>query len=178
MSPGLAARLSPSIVNFLESPRLHSPDVAFGLPGILMAIATLVFWLGRKKFVHIPPTGMKNYVREIFNPTLKTSASPHSRPFIMILGARANFPPDLQADRWMAFLGNYGFVPIQKVIRSHPIIPAFFLTWLSSRGQGVTLNRSADWCRYCAGAIFLVAYQTRLDGGLKPNIICSWALVI
>jgi len=30
---------------------------AFGLPGVLMALATLVFWLGRKQFVHIPPVG-------------------------------------------------------------------------------------------------------------------------
>ena len=29
-------------------------SVAFGVPGILMAIATFVFWLGRAKFVHIP----------------------------------------------------------------------------------------------------------------------------
>jgi proton-dependent oligopeptide transporter, POT family len=28
---------------------------AFGIPGVLMAIATLVFWLGRNKFVHVPP---------------------------------------------------------------------------------------------------------------------------
>ncbi len=33
------------------------PAVAFGVPGVLMMIATLVFWLGRKKFVHIPPGG-------------------------------------------------------------------------------------------------------------------------
>src|SRR3954451_9769135 len=41
---------SPSLAAFLESPRLHSPDVAFGLPGVFMAVATLVFWLGRRKF--------------------------------------------------------------------------------------------------------------------------------
>jgi len=33
------------------------PAVAFGVPGVLMITATLVFWLGRKKFVHIPPSG-------------------------------------------------------------------------------------------------------------------------
>ncbi|TWU47865.1 POT family MFS transporter [Rubripirellula reticaptiva] len=32
--------------------------VAFGVPGVLMAIATFVFWLGRNKFVHIPPRGI------------------------------------------------------------------------------------------------------------------------
>ncbi len=33
------------------------PCIAFGVPGVLMVTATLVFWLGRKKFVHIPPAG-------------------------------------------------------------------------------------------------------------------------
>ena len=28
---------------------------AFGIPGILMAIATFVFWLGRKRYVHVDP---------------------------------------------------------------------------------------------------------------------------
>lgn len=31
-------------------------SVAFGLPGVLMAIATVFFWLGRDKFVHVPPS--------------------------------------------------------------------------------------------------------------------------
>ena len=30
-------------------------SLAFGVPGVLMAIATFFFWLGRDKFVHIPP---------------------------------------------------------------------------------------------------------------------------
>ncbi|MEC9002070.1 MAG: MFS transporter, partial [Planctomycetota bacterium] len=29
------------------------PWLAFGLPGVLMAIATFLFWLGRNKFVHV-----------------------------------------------------------------------------------------------------------------------------
>ncbi len=29
---------------------------AFGIPGILMAAATFVFWMGRDKYVHVPPT--------------------------------------------------------------------------------------------------------------------------
>jgi POT family proton-dependent oligopeptide transporter len=33
------------------------PCIAFGVPGVLMVMATLVFWMGRKKFVHIPPAG-------------------------------------------------------------------------------------------------------------------------
>ncbi len=33
----------------------YGPSFAFGIPGILMAIATLVFWLGRKTYTVIPP---------------------------------------------------------------------------------------------------------------------------
>ncbi|MBQ5664940.1 MAG: MFS transporter [Akkermansia sp.] len=29
---------------------------AFGIPGIFMALATLIFWLGRRKYNHVPPT--------------------------------------------------------------------------------------------------------------------------
>ena len=35
----------------------YGPSWAFGIPGILMALATFVFWLGRKDFVNVPPTG-------------------------------------------------------------------------------------------------------------------------
>jgi proton-dependent oligopeptide transporter, POT family len=39
---------------------------AFGLPGILMAVATLVFWMGRKEFTHIQPLG-KAYFSQLVN---------------------------------------------------------------------------------------------------------------
>jgi POT family proton-dependent oligopeptide transporter len=49
-------------------PLLHrfGPSVAFGVPGVLMALATLVFWLGRNQFVHIPPGGVA-FLREVFS---------------------------------------------------------------------------------------------------------------
>ncbi|ROH93755.1 hypothetical protein ED208_04325 [Stagnimonas aquatica] len=37
----------------LASPE-YGPKYAFGLPGAMMALATLVFWLGRKKFAVVP----------------------------------------------------------------------------------------------------------------------------
>lgn len=44
----------------------HGPGWAFGVPGILMAIATFVFWLGRHRYIHIPPKGL-GFVREAFS---------------------------------------------------------------------------------------------------------------
>lgn len=53
----LRARFSPSSLAFLEPIDRLGPHVAFGVPGVLMVIATWVFWLGRNHFVHIPPRG-------------------------------------------------------------------------------------------------------------------------
>jgi dipeptide/tripeptide permease len=44
----------------------HGPGWAFGVPGILMAIATFVFWLGRHRYIHIPPKGF-GFVQEAFS---------------------------------------------------------------------------------------------------------------
>ncbi len=44
------------------------PWAAFGLPGVLMGIATLVFWLGRRKFVHVPPAGWQKFKEETLSP--------------------------------------------------------------------------------------------------------------
>jgi proton-dependent oligopeptide transporter, POT family len=44
----------------------YSPAVAFGLPGLLMLLATFVFWLGRKEFVHVPARP-KLLLQEVFS---------------------------------------------------------------------------------------------------------------
>jgi POT family proton-dependent oligopeptide transporter len=37
--------------------RYFGPEVAFGLPGVLMAIATVVLWIGRRHYHELPPSG-------------------------------------------------------------------------------------------------------------------------
>ncbi|MFI5337433.1 MAG: POT family MFS transporter [Opitutales bacterium] len=43
----------------------YGPAVAFGVPAALMFLATVIFFTGRYKFVHIPPKG-KTFLRETF----------------------------------------------------------------------------------------------------------------
>ena len=43
------------------------PGWAFGIPGVLMGVATLMFWMGRNVFVHIPPGGSR-FFGETFSP--------------------------------------------------------------------------------------------------------------
>jgi len=44
----------------------YGASVAFAIPGVLMFLATLIFWSGRYRFVHIPPGG-KAFLRETFS---------------------------------------------------------------------------------------------------------------
>lgn len=58
-----------SIFSTLLTPWLleyHGPHWAFGVPGVLMAIATFMFWMGRNRFVHIPAAGW-GFFREAFS---------------------------------------------------------------------------------------------------------------
>ena len=59
-----------SFVSTLLTPWLlewYGPHWAFGVPGVLMALATLLFWMGRHRFVHVPPGGSA-FVKELFSP--------------------------------------------------------------------------------------------------------------
>lgn len=63
-SINLGAALSNLLIPWLL--KWYGPHWAFGIPGSLMALATLMFWLGRSKFVHIPPAG-KKFTEEFFS---------------------------------------------------------------------------------------------------------------
>ncbi|MBC03328.1 MAG: MFS transporter [Phycisphaerae bacterium] len=55
----LATALTPVLLS------KYGPGWAFGVPGVLMFIATVVFWTGRGKFVHIQPRGL-SFFKETF----------------------------------------------------------------------------------------------------------------
>ena len=66
--------------------RNFGPAVAFGIPGILMFIATLIFWLGRKQYVRVPPTRGED-PHSFFNvarTALTTQAAGQGRPGLMV----------------------------------------------------------------------------------------------
>ncbi|MGH2566173.1 MAG: MFS transporter, partial [Ginsengibacter sp.] len=52
--------ISPILIPIIYNKYKDSnPGIAFGVPGIIMVVATVIFWLGRKKYVRVPPTGIK-----------------------------------------------------------------------------------------------------------------------
>lgn len=51
LGAGISTLLTPWLLHHV------GPHVAFGVPGLLMLLATWVFWMGRRQYVHIPPKG-------------------------------------------------------------------------------------------------------------------------
>ena len=162
----------------------HGPRVAFGTPGIFMVIATIVFWLGRKKFAHIPPVGVRNYAKELFQREhLKALGNLLVLvPFVAMFWAlwQQNFSSwVVQAEKMDRHLFGREWLPaqIQTVnpifilvmlpLFSYAVYPiinkVFRLTPLRKIGMGLFLT---------AGAFAIVGWiQTRIDAGQSPNII-------
>lgn len=105
------------------------PHVAFGVPGVLMGLATIVFWMGRNKFVHIPAGGAE-FLRESFS-TEGLSAIARLVPlylFISVFWALYDQTASawvLQAenmDRRWAFAGQTGEWQSSQIQAVNPIL--------------------------------------------------------
>lgn len=63
----------------------YGPAVAFGIPGVLMFIATLIFWLGRNRYVHVPPSGNDPHgFLQVVKTALRTRAQGRGRPGLVV----------------------------------------------------------------------------------------------
>ncbi|HWX19785.1 MAG TPA: POT family MFS transporter [Candidatus Binatia bacterium] len=177
-----AARLPAWLVQVLE--KVHGPDIAFGTPGLLMFIATVIFWLGRKKFVHLPPVGLGRYIEEISQrENLRALANLLILvPFVAIFWSlwQQNFSSwVLQSEHMDRHLFGIDWKPaqIQTVnpifilimlpLFSYAVYPAidkgFRLTPLRKIGIGLFIT---------ALAFFIVGWiQLRIDAGQTPHIL-------
>ncbi|MDC3958169.1 POT-type proton-dependent oligopeptide transporter [Polyangium jinanense] len=102
------------------------PSIAFGIPGILMFIATLIFWMGRKTYVVVPPS----------------PADPHSFGSI----AWTALQKGRGAGRVLAGLGLLGFVGSFFLIPTLGFVASFCLAivaFLVFAGPGVLLSLEA-----------------------------------
>jgi POT family proton-dependent oligopeptide transporter len=160
--------------------------IAFGLPGVFMLLATIVFWLGRNHFAHIPPAGME-FVREIFSPQGVALLLRVLGLVVFIAMFWALYDQNgsawvLQAERMdLVFLGvtwlpsqvqaiNPILVLILIPLTSYVIYPqvtkVFPLTPLRKIGIGFVLT--------CLTFLISAHIETRLDAGDKVNI--GWQL--
>jgi POT family proton-dependent oligopeptide transporter len=86
-----------SVVSIYLTPWLlakHGADVAFGVPGVLMALALFIFWLGRKTYRRAPPTGPNpnGFFRILFYALTHQKERTSGKRFLDV--ARGQFPDE------------------------------------------------------------------------------------
>jgi POT family proton-dependent oligopeptide transporter len=84
----------------------YGASVAFGIPGALMFIATVIFWAGRHKYVHVPPAASNphSFMRVVY--TALSAHTPGERRMGSLL-AGLGFALGIVA---IGFVGQLGFV--------------------------------------------------------------------
>ncbi|MEO8209340.1 MAG: POT family MFS transporter [bacterium] len=174
----------------------YGPHVAFGVPGLLMLIATIVFWIGRKKFIAIPPVGWNSYKKDIFSPSGKKAILNLSIMYIFISIFWSLFDQTgsswvLQSEK-MDRMVNLGFVQFEllasQIQAINPLlimlfIPLFtyFLYPLVDKFFPLTALRKITIGMLLAGFSFVIiaVAETSIMAGGKPSIIWQfWAYVI
>ncbi len=160
------------------------PRAAFGVPGIAMVIATIVFWCGRKRFVHIPPAGPERYFKEFLKPeNLKALGNLLILvPFAAMFWAlwQQNFSSwVLQADKMDRHMFGYNWLPteIQTV---NPVFVLLMLPFTSyilypalNKVFRVTPLRKFGMGLFALIVAFLIVawIQMRIDAGQTPHIL-------
>jgi POT family proton-dependent oligopeptide transporter len=156
--------------------------VAFGVPGVLMLLATIVFWAGRRKFVHVPPHA-RTFFRDTFNREGLATLGRLAIIFLFVavfwsLWDQSGGEWVLQAAKMDLHFAGLVWLPsqIQAVnalfillfipIFQYVVYPAcgriFPLTPLRKIGLGLVVTG----CSFLVSALI----ETRIHAGLRPNI--------
>ncbi|MBC3932972.1 POT-type proton-dependent oligopeptide transporter [Undibacterium curvum] len=135
----------------------YGPSVAFGIPGILMFIATVIFWSGRTKYVHVPPF----------------PNNPHSFLNVVKTALNAHQPGQGRTGYFIAVLGGLLALASLTLIPSVGVVAAFCLAlvlvlgfggmgaWLQlERARGVHPDEAVDGVRAVLRVLVVFALVT------------------
>jgi proton-dependent oligopeptide transporter, POT family len=168
--------------------------VAFGLPGILMVIATVIFWMGRKKFTTVKPAGWKLYREELFSKKGLEMVLRLAPVFLFLSVFWSLFDQTgsawvIQADSdLMNKTINLGFVsfdfypsqigffnPLLVVILI-PVFTAFLYPYLRSRFNLNYISKMTIGMVLAAVSFALISWvQGKMDNGIQMTI--AWQIL-
>ena len=179
-----------AFISMLVTPWLlsqYGAHVAFAVPGVLMLLATIVFWLGRYRFVHIPP-GRKHFINESLSRIGLKTLGKLALIYLFVAMFWALFDQTgsswvLQAQKMDRELLGFEILPSQ-IQAANPLL-IMLLVPLFSYVVYPSLNKVIELTalRKMAIGLFLtsVAFaiptwiQIQLDAGLSPPI--GWQLL-
>ncbi len=162
----------------------YGPAWAFGVPGVLMLLATMVFWLGRYRFIHIQPSGMA-FVRQTFSLEGLKSIANIVSVFIFIPFFWALF--DQTASRWvlqgqkMTSFEVFGYKVLAEQMQTlNPVFVLLLIPLFSyvlypavSKIFPLTPLRKIGIGFFVVASSFLVPawLQARIDAGGAPSLL-------
>ena len=179
-----------AFVSMLATPWLmksYGASLAFAVPGVLMLLATLVFWSGRYRFVHIPPAGL-SFVREAFSANGLSTLGRLSLIYVFVAVFWALFDQTgsawvLQAQHMDRYLfgmevlpaqiqaANPLFVMLLIPLFSYVVYPAIDRVW-----QLTELRKMAIGMFITVLAFAIPTWiQVQIDQGATPSI--AWQLL-
>jgi POT family proton-dependent oligopeptide transporter len=167
--------------------KTYGASVAFLVPGVLMLLATLIFWSGRYRFVHIPAAGM-GFVRETLSGEGLRCLGRLGGIYLFIAMFWALFDQNgsswvLQAQQMDRLVFGIEILPSQ-IQAANPLLivlltPLFYRFLYPSLGRYLQLgylNKMAIGLFVTVLSFALVAgIQMRIDAGFHPSI--CWQLV-
>jgi POT family proton-dependent oligopeptide transporter len=162
--------------------KTYGASVAFSVPGMLMLLATVIFWSGRYRFVHIPAAGM-SFVREALSGEGLRCLARLSGIYLFIAMFWALFDQNgsswvLQAQQMDRHVFGIEILPSQ-IQAANPLLivmltPLFHKQLYPRLSHFVTLgyiNKIAIGLFITVLSFVLVAgIQMRIDAGFHPNI--------
>jgi POT family proton-dependent oligopeptide transporter len=166
----------------LDNPK-YGPRWAFGIPGVAMFIATLFFWAGRKKMVHVPPAGL-GYLRETFSREGLATLGRIAMVYVFILffwalwGMSNGIEWTLQAEKMDLHWFGMNLIPAQ-VQTANPILILIFIPLVNyviypliDRVFPLTPLRKIGIGLFLTALSFVVIVwiQGQIDAGLRPNV--------
>jgi proton-dependent oligopeptide transporter, POT family len=160
------------------------PAWAFGVPAVLMLLATFVFWSGRYKFIHIQPSGMA-FVRQTFSLEGLRSIGNIVSIFVFIPFFWALF--DQTASRWvlqgqkMTSFEIAGYKVLAEQMQTlNPVFVLLLIPLFSyvlypaiSKVFPLTPLRKIGIGFFVVATSFLVPawIQMRIDAGASPSLL-------
>ena len=161
----------------------YGPSWAFGVPGILMAIATICFWAGRYRFVHIPPGGKKfldeTFSREGFSAILRLLPIFVCIPIFWSLFDQTASAWVIQAESMNRSTFGYEWDAAQLQAINPALVmlliplSTFLIYPLAGKFIRVTPLRKISTGMFLAAGSFAIAalIQRSIDAGNTPGII-------
>ena len=169
----------------------YGPHLAFGVPGLLMLIATIVFYRGHKVFIAIKPAGWEAYKKDLLSPKGKKAILNLSIMYIFIAVFWSLFDQTgsswvIQAEKMDKFV-NLGFVKFEllasQIQAINPLLILIFVPLFSyyiypkvNKIWPLTPLRKISTGLYItAGSFAMIAIaQHLIDAGGTPSIMLQF----